>query len=211
MDANLYAIAAAVSQRLGPGDLKIALGLENFGQLTVPREGVMVHYDASRTDAGALNWFRDPAFAFSYNRAYTDAGRRVNLVGLPGDRSSFHRAAYHAGVCRTQTAPFPVRSANQAFYGLCITAGEGQRVTGPQYEALLADVVGIFQVHRWGASQVAARLVGHHEWAIFGPESTKRRELWGKLGRKVDPIGTNPRSPVLSLWQLRRDVTRALS
>jgi N-acetyl-anhydromuramyl-L-alanine amidase AmpD len=147
--------------------MTIPLGLENFGQLTIPRQGVMVHYDASSSDAGALQWFRDPAFRFSYNRVFLDDGRRVNLVAAPGDRSSFHRAAYHAGVCRTQETPYPVHSANQAFYGLAITAAGGDVVKPPQYQALLEDVVAIFRVHRWPAREAATRIVGHDEWAIF--------------------------------------------
>src|SRR5918996_3286375 len=97
-------------------EVKIKLATSNYGSI-VPwqdRRGVMWHYDASKTDKGAENWFRSPEFKLSYTRAYTDSGRRISLAPLD-------RQAYHPGVCKTTTQ---VQSANRAFYGLCVTAGD---------------------------------------------------------------------------------------
>jgi hypothetical protein len=75
-------------------DIIIPLARTNYGGTVIPalRRGVMWHFDDSSSDKGAENWFRDPAFKLSYNRAYTDNGRRIRLT------PSINTIAYHGGV-----------------------------------------------------------------------------------------------------------------
>jgi hypothetical protein len=212
MDAALYELARKVSSAI-PADAVIALGPENFDELRQPRVGVMWHFDDSSSDAGALGWFRSPEFKLSYNRAFTDDGRAHNLVARSTDRSSLHYAARHAGVCRTQSAPVLVRGCNQSFYGFAVTCGAADVTTEAQYRRIVLDTVATFRVHGWGPAEVAHRLVGHEEWAIFNErDNPTRRDLWGKLGRKIDPTGVRKdRRPVLSLVQGRIDVAALLA
>jgi hypothetical protein len=183
-------------------DVLIPMAPTNYGRLatTLERQGVMWHYDASSSDAGALGWFRSKEFKLSYNRAYTDNGRRVRLTP-----SIWHRA-YHAGVCRR-----PPYDANLAFFGLAITAGAGDQATDAQFAAIVADTAVLFRYQGWPATDVEHRLVGHHEYAVFSKaDAPTRPDLWGKLGRKPDPIGPNPNRPVLSLNSGRAAVAALL-
>lgn len=180
-----------------PCDIIINLASSNYAA-PVPYEkrvGIMLHYDGSRTDAGAQNWFDDPAFKLSYNRAYTDGGRRIRLT------PSIMNRAYHAGACRTDAR---VKGANGAFYGLCITAGAGDQATAPQFENICRDTADIARYHQqrgdkgWELSNIAYWLTGHELWAI-------------PKGRKIDPTGPNPSRPVLSLAAARVRVGELLA
>lgn len=159
------------------------------------RVGVCWHYDGSRTDAGAENWFDDPAFKLSYGRAYTDGGRRIRLT------PSITNRAYHMGKCRTDAR---VKGANGAFYGLCITAGAGQQATAAQFEAICRDTADIARYHQqrgdkgWELSNIGYWLTGHEVWAT-------------PKGRKIDPTGADPDRPVLSLVRGRIRVAELFS
>jgi N-acetyl-anhydromuramyl-L-alanine amidase AmpD len=151
------------------------------------RVGVMWHFDASRTDQGALGWFSDPDFKLSYNRAYTDNGRRIKLTPAIENR------AYHAGKCRSDSLVHD--NANSSFYGLCVTAGDGQVSTTEQFMAICVDTAVIIRYHQLrgdpGWKNLDYVITGHEDWAI-NPD--------GKLGRKHDPTGENPKKglpPVL--------------
>ncbi len=73
--------------------------------LVAPRCGIMLHYDDSSSDQGALEWFRDPRCTNGYTWLVLDDGRVVELAD-PGMRTP------HAGPCL-------VPNANSRFYGLC--------------------------------------------------------------------------------------------
>jgi hypothetical protein len=205
--------APAFDRVLPPCEIVIPAQVADFRPTTGRRFGVMLHYDASQSDAGAISWFRSPKFTLSYHRAYTDSGRRVQILPkLAGT------CAFHAGVCR-QTEQ--VASANDAFYGFAVTAGEGDTVTAAQLRALVEDTALVARWHQrfnaapemrawWGTANVGTWLTGHNEWAIFNRrDNPKSPKLWGRLGRKVDPIGADPDRPVLSLVRAR-DAVRDL-
>ncbi len=156
--------------------------MANWGKLREPRLGVMLHYDASASDPGAVAWLtRDPRCRVSYNWLVLDNGAAVE-VAPAGMR------AWHAGVCRPSRADLPYRDANSAFYGIAVAAKAGDTVTPAQLARLLELCRQCFARHRWVEPW---RLVGHHE------------ECWPR-GRKVDPLGPDPRRPVLDLPALRR-------
>jgi peptidoglycan hydrolase-like protein with peptidoglycan-binding domain len=186
-----------LDEALVPCDVIIELATSNYAPAVQyeKRVGVMLHYDGSRTDAGAENWFDDPAFKLSYNRAYTDGGRRIRLT------PSIMNRAYHAGACRTDAR---VKGANSAFYGLCVTAGAGQQVAPAQFEAICRDTADIARHHRqrgdkgWELSAIGYWLTGHEDWAH-------------PKGRKIDPTGPNPAKPVLSTAAARVRVAELLA
>jgi hypothetical protein len=193
-------------------EVVIPLATSNYGGPVSPQErrGVMWHYDASKTDNGAENWFRSPAFKLSYTRAYTDGGRRIQLAPID-------RAAYHAGVCKTTTQ---VRSANRAFYGLCVTAGDRHPlnaetkavVTPEQFLAIVEDTALIAGWHQtqghdwWTTDRIDDWLTGHNEWAVY----PTTHALAGQFGRKVDPRGTDPKYEVLPINSGRQAVATLL-
>lgn len=193
-------------------EVKIRLAATNYGGVVpwTERCGVMFHYDASKTDRGAENWFRSPEFKLSYNRAYTDGGRRIQLAPID-------RQAYHAGVCKQTTH---VRSANRAFYGLCVTAGDrqpkqdatGAVVTTEQFMAIVEDTALIAAWHQhqgndwWTTDRVDEWLTGHNEWAIY----PKGHPLVGQFGRKIDPRGTHSDYDVLPINSGRQAVATLL-
>jgi hypothetical protein len=199
---------------LAPPDVRISESVADFRASAGRRWGVMLHYDASTSDASAVAWFRDRAFKLSYHRAYLDDGRRVQI--LPRFAGT---AAFHAGVCRRTTQ---VQSANDAFYGLAITANVGDVVGARQLQAVAEDTALIARWHQrfnpdpamrawWRTDRVGTWLTGHNEWAIFNErDNPHSSHLWGKLGRKVDPIGPNPDRPVLSLVKAREAVRTLL-
>jgi hypothetical protein len=173
------------------------------------RIGIMIHYDDSSSDKGALSWFRAPAFRLSYNRAYRDDGTRIRIT------PSIHHAAYHAGVCLPEAGlpvvllqqGFRYGSANVGYFGLAITSDGNDHITIEQLDALTTDCAMIFRAAGWRPDSADVRIVGHDSRAIFNPrDNPTRRDLWGKLGRKPDPTGVNPADPVVNLDQLREGV-----
>lgn len=168
-------------------DVVISLASKNYAAQVpyVNRHGIMLHFDASRTDQGAINWFDDPEFLLSYNRAYTDNGRRIKLT------PTIEHRAYHAGKCRSDAVVHD--NANSSFYGLCITAGDGQVATTEQFTAICVDAAVIARYHQlrgdpgWGIDNIDYWITGHEDWAF-------------PKGRKHDPTGENPKKglpPVL--------------
>lgn len=178
------------------------------------RRGVMVHYDDSASDRGALAWFRDPAFKLSYNRAYRDDGTRIRIT------PSIHHAAWHAGVCTIESGlplerlaghDFQYGGANTGYFGLSVTANGRDRVTPEQLDALMIDTAILCRACGWGPEDVEVRIVGHHEKAIFNPrDNPTRPDLWRKVGRKIDPVGMNAADPVVNMMQLREGVRSLL-
>jgi hypothetical protein len=151
--------------------------------LAVPRAGVMLHYDDSSRDDWAVEWFDDPKCTNGYTWLALDNGRVIELAD-PAMRTP------HAGMCVTPNA-------NSRFYGVSAATNGKVLATNAQHAAMADCCVALFRFHRWPPSDVAWRIVGHDEQAVWTPESTrdegisdaKARALWGKLGRKVDPKG----------------------
>lgn len=185
-------------------DVIIDLAAKNYAS-PVPysaRHGIMLHFDASRTDQGAINWFDDPEFLLSYNRAYTDNGRRIRLA------PTIEHRAYHAGKCRSDALVHD--NANSSFYGLCVTAGDGQITTTEQFTAICVDAAVIVRYHQlrgdpgWSIENLGYIITGHEDWAVNAD---------GKLGRKHDPTGENPKKglpPVLDKKAVRGTVAAYL-
>lgn len=166
----------------------------NFGPSLVAeseRVGCMCHYDASTSDGGAVQWFQDPAWKYSYWRAYTDSGRRV-LIAKHSRVWCYHAGGQ--GLCRTDAR---VRGCNRAFYSFTVTAGPTDKtgrvnpmnaethavVTMPQFTAAAYDIAVTAMWHRdrlgdarWGTEHIDYWLTGHKDWAI-------------PPGRKQDPAG----------------------
>lgn len=178
------------------------------------RIGVMLHFDDSSSDQGALQWFRDPAFKLSYNRAYRDDGSRIRIT------SSIHYAAYHAGVCMLEPGlpvhtlggtDFRYGGANTGYIGLAVTCGARDTATDAQFDAIVGDTAILFRAAGWTSADVDTRIVGHCEKAIFNPRDNPGQPTkWGKLGRKSDPIGPYANAPVLDIARAKAAVATYL-
>jgi len=153
-------------------------------------KGILIHFDASSSDTGSLQWFRDPACRVSYNRLYFDDGSVAQIT------PTMINAAWHAGVCKPSSPLLKYTSGNSAFYGLSIAANNNDVVTAKQLESLASDCVAIFKYHGWTNAEL---------WRITGHES----ECFPR-GRKIDPTGTRPDKPVLNIKILRDMVSSAL-
>lgn len=165
---------------------------QRWNTLREPRIGIMLHYDGSSADIPGVDWVAyDPRAGGSYNWMTTDIGQEVDIV--PDDRR-----AWHAGKCRVsselEAAGLLYRDANSAFYGIAITATDGDQVTPAAFDAVVRRCVTLFRRHGWVDGR---RITGHD------------REAWPR-GRKIDPTGSG-RSPVLSVPKVRDAVKRLLS
>lgn len=152
-------------------------------ELYEARKGVMLHYDASASDAGAVAWLRSPECRVSYTWIILDNGAQITIA--PPDAR-----AWHAGVCRPSDPKLPYKDANSAFYGIAIAATAGDRATDLQKQAVVNLCVALFQRHKWSRKTGLYRIVGHNT------------ECWPR-GRKTDPEGPTPGSPVLSVAEIR--------
>lgn len=147
--------------------------------LTEPRLGVMLHYDASGSDKGALQWLLvDPTCKVSYNWLVLDNGAVRDIA--PNDC-----VAYHAGVCRSSDPTrLPYKSANAAFYGVAAAAKPGDVITPAQHLGIVLVVAACFQKHGWSADDLW-RIVDHKSEATYPKGHAKA----GQRGRKVDIDG----------------------
>lgn len=157
-------------------------GLGNWNALKEKRIGVMAHYDASTSDAGAVEWMlRDPACKVSYNWLVLDDGTVVDVAPE-------NARAWHAGVCKPSDPKMPYRDANSAFYGIAVAAGSKDKVTPKQREAF---------------AQLCAALMRKNKWKGAWRITSHALEAWPR-GRKVD-IGQ-----VYPLEDIRTDVLALL-
>jgi N-acetyl-anhydromuramyl-L-alanine amidase AmpD len=166
------------------------------GDVIGKREGVMIHFDDSTEDKWAIAWFRDPACKVSYNRLYLDNGDVASICSMT-------RRAYHAGLCLGGNA-------NSRYYGLSAATDARHPVTQKQFESMVKDATLLFRYHGWRKEDVTSRIVGHDEKAIFGPENTSNKKLWGKLGRKIDPTGLDKTHPIINIQGFRAAVALSL-
>jgi len=143
----------------------------NYGHLREKRVGVMLHYDASAGDVGAVAWLtRDPRCEVSYNRLILDDGLNVKVA--PDDAR-----AWHAGVCKPSSNVPRYVDANSAFYGISIAAKKGDTITPLQFDAVVLQVKLWFEEEGWSLTETH-RITSHH------------LEAWPR-GRKVDIQGVN--------------------
>lgn len=167
--------------------------MANWGKLREPRRGIMLHYDGSASDAGAVAWLtKDPRCAVSYTSLVTDDGQVVPIAPLDA-------RAWHAGVCHPSMPDLmPYTDANSAFYGVSLAARAGDVVTTAQYTALVRHCVRLFHEHDWPVTEL---------WRI----TDHAVEAWPR-GRKVD-IGRSLRivsGEPLTVQRVREDVGRLL-
>jgi N-acetyl-anhydromuramyl-L-alanine amidase AmpD len=152
-------------------------------RLREPRVGICLHYDASTSDAGAVQWLtKDPRCHVSYNFLILDNGQRVTIAPVDA-------RAWHAGICRSSDHRFPYRDANSALWGISLAATAGETATLAAKQAMADLCRVLFKRQGWQLADVW-RIVGH---------ST---EAWPR-GRKIDPEGPDPTRPVLSVAEIR--------
>lgn len=154
-----------------------------WGKLNGTRQGVLIHYDASASDKGAVGWLEDDArVEVSYHYLVLDDGRVIQIAP-PGTR------AWHAGVCRPSSKRFTYSDGNNAFYGVAIAAKPGDTATDAQLDAVARLCKMLFWLEGWPETD---------EWRITGHSA----EAWPR-GRKQDPEGPDPAAPVLSIDAVR--------
>lgn len=154
------------------------------------RQGILLHYDASRSDKGAVAWLEDDARAeVSYHYLILDSGD-VLQIAPPGTR------AYHAGVCKPSRKEFTYSDGNNAFYGVAIAATDGEHATPEQVEAVVQLCHYLYWLEGWNVADT---------WRITGHDA----EAWPR-GRKVDPVGERApgskfagQPPVLSVQEVQ--------
>jgi N-acetyl-anhydromuramyl-L-alanine amidase AmpD len=129
------------------------------------RKGIMMHYDASASDAGAVEFLlRSPACKASYNKLILDDG---TVVDIAPDTAR----AWHAGNCRPSSGVLPYKDANSAFYGVAFAATYGSAITEVQFAAAVRVLVAYMRNHKW--TDVERHITDH------------AAEAWPR-GRKVD-------------------------
>jgi N-acetyl-anhydromuramyl-L-alanine amidase AmpD len=164
--------------------------------LAAPRGGIMLHYDDSSRANWALEWFADPRCTNGYTWLVLDDGRVVELAD-PGMRTP------HAGSCRTPKA-------NSVYYGVAAATNGWALATERQLASIVRVCAAVFHHHLWRCSSVAeirARILGHDEQAVWTAAYTSRHELWGQLGRKVDPTGQRADGrPIIGVGDVARRV-----
>ena len=165
--------------------------------LAAPRLGLMLHYDDSSRDDWAVEWFDDPRCTNGYTWLVLDDGRVVELAD-PAMRTP------HAGACLTPMA-------NSAYYGVAAATNGLVLATDAQIASIVRICAAVFRLHDWDIASLETRIVGHDAQAVWTAAYTPRRELWGTLGRKVDPTGQRRDGrPIIDVAQVRRRIAEAL-
>ena len=173
--------------------------------LACPRSGVMLHYDDSTRDDWAVEWFDDPRCRNGYTWLVLDDGAVVELAN-PALRTP------HAGPCLTANA-------NSRFYGVSAATDGLVCATPGQFDAIVTTCVALFRYHAWPSTDVLSRIRGHDEQAIWTPSYTRDAgmpdargsTLWGRPGRKVDPLGIRQDGrPIIAINEVRAAVADAL-
>jgi N-acetylmuramoyl-L-alanine amidase len=144
-----------------------APALSNWGKLREPRIGIMMHYDGSASDRGAVQWLKhDRRAKVSYTYLVLDDGTIVEIA--PEDAR-----AWHAGACRPSRSDLRYRDANSAFYGIALAAKPGDKATPAAFAAVVV---------------LCRRLMKQHGWTEPWRITTHKAEAWPR-GRKIDPDG----------------------
>jgi N-acetyl-anhydromuramyl-L-alanine amidase AmpD len=165
--------------------------------LAAPRGGIMLHYDDSSRDDWAVEWFQDAQCTNGYTWLVLDDGRVVELAD-PAMRTP------HAGACITPCA-------NSHFYGIAAATDGLVPATEAQLASIARICAALARLHGWNRDSIAARLTGHDKEAIWTPDNTPNRELWGRTGRKVDPTGVRPDGrPIIDLDDMAARIKHSL-
>ncbi|MHB1861405.1 MAG: peptidoglycan recognition protein family protein [Gemmatimonadaceae bacterium] len=165
--------------------------------LAASRGGIMLHYDDSSRDDWAVAWFNDARCTNGYTWLVLDDGRVVELAD-PGKRTP------HAGACSTPLA-------NSVFYGVAAATNGLVPATEPQLASIADICSAVIRHHGWSATQLDRLIVGHDQQAVWTAANTRRRELWGHTGRKVDPTGQrHDGRPIIHLAQMRARIHERL-
>ena len=172
---------------------------KNWNELREPRIGIMLHYDASYSDEGAITWLASQDVTVSYNWLITDLG---NII----DFAPWNMRAWHAGCCKSNDPKLIYRDANSAFYGVSIAARPGDVATKAQ-KTSVADLCQTLMVrHRWPLTELW-RIVSHRSQAVY----CKGHPKAGQRGRKDDPEGPNPARPVMNTNEIRGMISTRLA
>ena len=163
----------------------------SWGKLKEPRVGVMLHYDASASDASAIIWFTDPLCRVSYNWLVMDSGNVIPIA--PQDAR-----AWHAGYCKSDDPRLAYRDANSAFYGLALAATTGDVATREAKRSIAMMCLHCFALEGWPITDVW-RIVSHRQHAVYEPGHPKA----GQYGRKSDPEGPDLARPVMNTNEIR--------
>lgn len=147
-----------------------------------PRVGVMLHFDGSSTDPGALAWFRHPDCRVSYQDLVLDDGS-YGVIAPPTAR------AWHAGACRPSSDRLRYTDANSAFFGIAAATNDRVEVTSVQLLTIARRVRAYFDLMGWPATD---------GWRVTGHDL----EAWPR-GRKSDPTGPNALNAILALNNVR--------
>lgn len=163
-----------------------------------PRVGIMLHYDASSSDASAVAWFTDPRCRASYNYLVLDSGNIIPIAPL-------HARAWHAGVCRTDDpVRLPYRDANSAFYGVAIAATTGEMATKDAKRSVAMICATLMRLEQWPTEHVW-RITSHRAQAVYPtrlPDGRPHPKA-GERGRKSDPEGPSLARPVMNTNEIR--------
>lgn len=164
--------------------------LGNWNTRREDRIGVMLHYDASSSDRGAVEWLtRNPKCKVSYNWLVTDEGAIHSVA-------PYEARAWHAGACRPSSTKLKYKDANSAFFGIAIAARDGEVATHEQFTSVVRLTMALFKAQGWTDADIY-RITSHH------------LEAWPR-GRKQDIIGPDPENPVLCLDTVRDEVAARL-
>jgi N-acetyl-anhydromuramyl-L-alanine amidase AmpD len=152
----------------------------------------MLHYDASVTDPGSLEWLLSPKCTLGYNFLVWDDGEIFEIIPR-------HMRAPHAGVTRTSDKgkfDYPDNEGNSAFVGVAIAAGgrSHDRATAAQIHAVAWLSAYLFQEHKWAFSET---------WRF----TTHKAEAWPR-GRKSDCPGPDLQHPVMSQEEVVQEFRR---
>lgn len=154
-----------------------------YRTLSEPRAGVMIHYDASSSDAGSLSWFAHDQCRVSYQVVVLDDGTWARIAPDTA-------GAWHAGRCRPSDERLRYRSANHAFYGIAAATNDRVDVTPVQLLTIAWHVRRWFEAEGWPVEQL---------WRVTGHED----EAYPR-GRKSDPSGGDPLNPIFSVSQVQQ-------
>lgn len=178
------------------------INCRNFNELKEPRIGVMIHFDDSGDDQGAMAWFESKQCKVSYNYLVLDNGSYVIIA--PDDKR-----AWHAGVCSPSSGQLPYHDANSAFVGIAAATNTSVRATPEQHFTIAWLARRLFGKYRWDLTE-SWRITGHDAEAVYPRllESGKPNPKAGQRGRKIDPTGFDREDPIVSMTRIREYITR---
>jgi len=168
----------------------------HYNDLLEKRIGVMIHYDASGTDAGAMAWFAHKDCKVSYHYLVLDDGGYVTIAPLD-------KRAWHAGVCKPSDPKLVYTDGNSAFYGIAAATNDRVDITPLQLLTIAWLTRKLFAREGWPTTDLW-RITGHREEAVYKTGHAKA----GQRGRKSDPQGGSLDNPIFSPADVRQVLAR---